>query len=149
MFAAIHDLQLRRTVLGGLAYFALVFSAGFILGTIRILLLVRRFGERAAELLETPVMLVVIVFAARWVVHKFGLTRPVLQKLAAGLLALLLMLVMEFGLVLRLRELSLAQYFALRDPVSGAVYYFTLGLFAMMPLVFDVNHNLNQLRPSP
>ena len=46
-------------------YFALVFGTGFVLGPIRILFLVPRFGVRVAELMEFPVMLVVIVLAAR------------------------------------------------------------------------------------
>lgn len=51
-------------------YFALVFGAGFVLGPIRILFLVPRFGVRLAELMEFPVMLVVIVLAARWLVRR-------------------------------------------------------------------------------
>ena len=35
-------------------YFALVFGAGFVLGTIRTLWVVPRFGTRMAELMETP-----------------------------------------------------------------------------------------------
>ena len=54
-------------------YFVLVFGTGFVLGPIRILLLVPRFGVRVAELVEFPVMLVVIVLAARWLVRKFQL----------------------------------------------------------------------------
>lgn len=138
MIPRIQDLQLSRGFLAGLTYFAMVFGVGFILGTIRVLLLLPRLGERVAELIETPVMLTVIVVSARWVVSRFELTQPILHKLFAGLFALTLMLVMEFGVVLRLRDLSLAQYFALRDPISAAVYYFMLGLFAMMPIVFEV-----------
>jgi len=55
-------------------YFVLVFGTGFVLGPIRILFLVPRFGVRVAELMEFPVMLVVIVLAARWLVRKFQLT---------------------------------------------------------------------------
>jgi hypothetical protein len=138
MVFTIHNPQLRRTILAGITYFAVVFSIGFILGTIRILLIVPRLGERAAELIENPVMLIFIVLTARWVVSRFELARPVVHKLVAGVFALTLMLFMEFEVVLRIRELSLTQYFALRDPVSAAVYYFMLGLFAMMPVVFEV-----------
>lgn len=46
-----------------------------------------------------------------------------------------LMLLTEFGFVLRLRGLTLEQYFQVRDPVSGAVYYALLGIMALMPLL--------------
>jgi len=53
----------------GLFYFALVFSAGFILGPIRLRWGVPRFGTRIAELLETPILVVVVIAAAWWVVR--------------------------------------------------------------------------------
>ena len=45
----------------GALYFALVFGAGFVLGPIRILWVVPHFGTRLAELMETPIMFVVII----------------------------------------------------------------------------------------
>ena len=45
------------------------------------------------------------------------------------------MLVAEFGFVLWLRGLSIREYLATRDPVSGTVYYLMLGVFAIMPLL--------------
>ena len=53
-------------------YFALVFAAGFVLGPFRILWAVPRFGERIAALMEAPIMLVVIVLAARWIASAAG-----------------------------------------------------------------------------
>ena len=53
--------------MAGALYFVLVFGAGFVLGPIRILWLVPQFGTRAAELMEVPVMLVVIVSAFCWI----------------------------------------------------------------------------------
>jgi len=48
------------------------------------------------------------------------------------------LLTVEFTAVLRLRDMSLSEYFATRDPVSGTVYYLLLGIFAVMPvLVFS------------
>jgi hypothetical protein len=57
--------QLPVILKAALAYFALVFGAGFLLGPIRILFIVPRFGVLVAELMEYPLMLVVIV-AAVW-----------------------------------------------------------------------------------
>lgn len=51
-----------------------------------------------------------------------------------GLIALTLLLIAEFTLVLWLRGMSIGEYFASRDPVSGTVYYATLVVFGVMPL---------------
>jgi len=117
-------------------YFALVFGAGFILGLIRILFIVPRFGVRIADLMEAPVMLIVIVIAARWVVRKVHSE----HRLAIGVLALGLMIVFEFTLVLWLRGLTLDEYFRERDPVAATVYYLLLVVLAFMPLLFSVRH---------
>jgi len=117
------------------AYFALVFGAGFVLGPIRILFIVPRFGVRLAELMEFPVMLVVIVLTSRWLVRKFQLAA---HAWLVGLLALGLMIAFEFTLVLWLRGLTLSEYFRERDPVAGVVYYLMLLVFAAMP--FFVAH---------
>jgi hypothetical protein len=53
----------------GVLYFALAFGAGFVLGSIRVLWAVPIFGARTAELMETPIMFVVIALAARWTVR--------------------------------------------------------------------------------
>jgi type IV secretory pathway TrbD component len=62
-----------------------------------------------------------------------------------GGIALCLLLVAEFGLVLWLRGLSIREYLATRDPVSGTVYYVMLGAFALMPLLLS---GLQVVRPS-
>lgn len=117
----------------GVLYFALVFGTGFVLGPVRILWLVPRFGTRTAELMEMPVMLVVIVLAAQWIVRRFAVPPALSSRLGMGFIALALLLIAEFSLVLWLRGMTIAEYLANRDPVSGTVYYVTLGVFALMP----------------
>ena len=123
-----------RILEAGALYFLLVFGAGFFLGPLRIMLLVPRVGERWAELLEMPVMLAVIIFAARWIVTQTALPYTMSSRLGMGGLGLVLLLAAEFTLVLRLRKLTIREYLANRDPVSGIAYYMMLGLFALMPL---------------
>jgi hypothetical protein len=119
-----------------LQYFTIVFAAGFALGAIRTLLLVPRLGVRFAELLEAPFMLAVVYLSARWLTRRAELNSA-RQWLAVGLLALALMLVVEFTVVLWLRGVSLREYLVTRDPVSGCVYLLSLGVFAACPrLVF-------------
>jgi hypothetical protein len=119
----------------GSLYFALVFAAGFVLGTVRVLWLVPRFGERSVELMETPIMLVVIIFAAGWVVRRLAVPPLPPRRFAMGVIALALLLGAEFTFVLSLRGMSIAEYVATRDPVSGTVYLAMLGVFAVMPLI--------------
>ena len=122
--------ELLNILKAAVVYFALVFGAGFVLGPIRILFTVPRFGVRLAELMEFPVMLVVIVLTSRWLVRKFQLAAHVWL---VGFLALGLMIAFEFTLVLWLRGLTLSEYFRERDPVAGVVYYLMLLVFAAMP----------------
>ena len=124
-----------RILRAGAIYFGLVFAAGFILGFIRVLWLVPRLGERTAELLEAPIMLVVIIFAARWIVRWFHVPTAIVNRLGMGTIALAFHLAAEFSAVLWLRSMSIDEYFATRDTVAGAVYVAMLAVFVAMPLL--------------
>jgi len=123
----------RRVLRAGAVYFALVFAAGFLLGSIRVPLLVPRLGERIAELLETPVMLVVIFFSSRHVVRRFALTSHARLSLVVGLVALVLLLAAEVLLAFAIAGRSVLEYISGRDPVSGTVYLASLLLYAALP----------------
>jgi hypothetical protein len=84
-----------ETLKAGALYFSLVFGAGFVPGPIRILWLVPRFGTRTAELMETPLMLAVVIVAARWVVRRLALSSTSSKRLGVGLVALGLLLVVD------------------------------------------------------
>lgn len=125
-----------RIAKAGTTYFALVFGAGFLMGMIRVPLLVPRLGARVAELLEMPIMFVVIVLSARFVVSRFALPPNIAARLSTGVIALALLAAAELSLAVALQDQSLGQYIANRDPVSGVVYLAMLGVFALMPLIF-------------
>lgn len=120
----------------GLAYAAMVFGVGFVLGSIRVFLVVPRLGVRWAELLEAPLMVFASFLAARFVIRRFGPFRRA-QCLVIGTLALAFMLLAEAGFIL-VQGFSISGYVASRDPVSGIAYLVSLGVFAAMPLIFGV-----------
>lgn len=128
-----------RAVGAGLLYFALTFAAGFALAPMRILVLEPRLGARAAELAELPLMLGISWLAASWTVRRFDVPPTFGARSAMGLIALTLMLLAEFALVLPLRGMTVAEYFATRDPVSGAAYYVALVAMALLPLAVRRN----------
>jgi hypothetical protein len=123
-----------RALRAGLAYFAIVFGSGFVLGLIRVPFLAPRLGIRAAELLEMPFMFVAILLSARLVVRRFALPPRARTRLATGVFALALMVAAELGFAALISGQSIGAYVASRDPVSGSVYLAMLALFALMPL---------------
>jgi len=124
-----------RILRAGAVYFAVVFGAGFVLGTIRLIWVVPRLGERTAELIEAPVMLAITILAARWAVGRRAVPAVALQRLGMGLIGLGLLLVAELVVVVLVRGLTLSQYIASRDIVSGTVYLVLLAVFAVPLLV--------------
>lgn len=121
-----------RIAAAGSGYFALVFGAGFVLGIVRVLFAVPVFGERFAELGEMPLMLLVVFFAARWIVRRFRLASRS-ARIYVGLTGLALLLLAEWGVVIFVRNETMAEYVAGRDPVAATVYLGSLLLFALMP----------------
>jgi hypothetical protein len=125
-----------RILKAGLVYFLLVFGAGFALAFVRVPFLVPAFGVRIAELMETPIMLAVIVWASR----RLARTQPAFsrgQRLAAGILALACLVVAELAVAYFLGARSPSQYIASRDPVSGSVYFASLVFFAVAPALWS------------
>jgi len=125
-------IPVRSLIFASLSYFGLVFAVGFLLGVVRVLWLAPAVGERYAELLEMPVMLAVAFFSAGFILDHFELP-GVSDALVVGIIALLILLALEFTLVLGLRGLSLREYLANRDRVSGSAYVASLVVFAVLP----------------
>lgn len=124
-----------QPLLAAVLYFLLVFGAGFVLGTVRVLFLVPLLGERIAELLEMPLMLGVIFFAARWIIRHRLDDRRLISTLSVGFIAMGLVLIADLAVGMLLRGMSSTEVFFDRDPVSGAAYYVSLLLFAVMPAI--------------
>lgn len=80
-----------------IAFFALVFGAGFALGAIRVVMLQPYLGANASRLVELPVMIVISYLAARWITRRMGpATRN--QWLGVGLIAFVLLMSAELAL---------------------------------------------------
>lgn len=118
----------------GAVYFSLVFSVGFVLGIVRVLLVEPHLGERWAELAEMPLIFIAIVFSARFIVRRFPASRRG-SYLVSGGVALVLLVLVEFSVVLGIRGSTLAQYLGERDPIAGGVYVLMLIVFAAMPWI--------------
>ena len=121
-------------VTSALCYFAIVFGAGFLLGPIRVFLLEPRLGETWATLCEAPVLLVVIVLAARRLPRRFGLTTAA-QLAAMGFGALVLQQTADFVFGSLLRGNTPEQQLAHFTTPAGLIYAALVVAFVAMPVV--------------
>jgi len=117
----------------GIQYASMVFAVGFLLGSIRVPFLVPRIGQRNAELLEMPLMALVIIRSARHIVHRYTMAGKPLLRMLTGLVGLSMLLGVELSVNYFILGQTLRDYFVNRDSVSGPVYFASLGLFALMP----------------
>ena len=113
-------------------YFALVFAIGFLLGAVRVTFRVPRLGERTAELLEMPIMVLATTLVARRRQQKTAELTP-RQQLAVGGLAFAFLLTAECSLGFALSGRTPLESLLAHDPVSGPVYYLALVWFALAP----------------
>ena len=123
------------------AYFAAVFSIGFLLGIARTLWIAPRLGERAAELVEMPVMVAASFLVARALMSRSD-SIDIRAAALVGLAALGLLLCAELAVVGLVRAQTLADYVSSRDPVAGAAYVLALLLFAAMPALICYRRRL-------
>lgn len=129
-------MSIARLVKVAAIYFAVVFGVGFALGPIRVLWLEPRLGLRAAELVESPFMLVAIIVAGRWVARRLCSSHGPSFRLIVGLLTAGLVLAADVGVGVGLRDMSVTEVFTQRDPLSGSVYYALVALTAVGPWLF-------------
>lgn len=126
-----------RILRPGLAYFVIVFGVGFLLGMVRVPFLVPLLGERSAELLELPFMLVAIYLASRWLVRRYDLYGRPVEALLVGIMSAFFLLLIEFSVVLWVRGVTVSEVLADRDPVAGTLYYIAVGIFAITPAIIS------------
>jgi hypothetical protein len=133
---------------GALAYFAIVFGIGFLLGAMRVPLLVPRIGAAAAELLELPLMLIAIVLVARWRQRKSP-DLDAAQQLVVGIVAFWLMLGAECALGAVLQGRTPVAVLLAHDPLPGTLYYLSLAVFALLPWWWTRRASAARMRLAP
>jgi hypothetical protein len=85
----------HRTVLAALVYALAVFAVGFLVGTIRVLVLAPRAGALGAVAIELPIMIAASWIAARWIVAHWRVDPHLPDRLGMGALAFAMLLLCE------------------------------------------------------
>lgn len=126
---------MRRAALAGLIYFAIVFTIGFALGSVRVLLVAPVLGALGAVLVELPVMLLACWFLSGWLVRGMIGSESVQAALIMGALAFAFLMVAEFALAgLAFERMPLEQVLGWLTP-DGALGLGGQILFALFPWI--------------
>ena len=122
-----------RVLKAGVIYFLLLFALGWILGPIRELWAVPRFGRMTALLVEAIIMLIATIVAAGWVTLRFDVPRTLGSTIPVGLVALVILAPAEIAGALWVRGQSLQDYAASFVTGPGLISLVLFVLFAVMP----------------
>lgn len=119
----------------GAVYFGLVFAAGFVLGTIRTIVLVPRLGELAAVAIELPVILVVSWWACGLVIQRLRPGDKSSARLVMAITAFLLLILAELALAMTMAGQTASAFVANWTTAAGALGLAGQAAFAAFPLV--------------
>ena len=119
----------------GSAYFAIVFCAGFLLGTMRVLALVPHVGEVIAVAIELPVMLIVSWIVCAWLIARLSVPRDAASRLAMGGLAFGLLMAAEIGVSILGFGRTMAEHMETYRHATALLGLLGQLAFALFPLV--------------
>jgi hypothetical protein len=126
---------LVQVLKAGTIYFLVAVGAELVLEVIRLQVVALHVGERLAEMLEIPNVLLATIIGARWVVDRFTLPPLPGIRLSIGLVALILLLIAEGTIILPLHGLSITEYLGNQDSVVGIAPLGALGVLTAMPFL--------------
>ena len=125
---------IRKAMVAGALYAIIVFLLGFVLGILRVLVLVPWLGDTAAVTVEVPVMLAASWFVCRACVDRLGVPPKVGVRSSMGAVAFLVLISAEFTLGLAFGRL-LSDQIASFASWSEAIGLAAQVVFATLPLV--------------
>lgn len=99
-------------VVAGMAYGTALFCIGFVLGTIRTLLITPSLGREGAVLIELPFMAFAAWFLARFFVKRWSIQPKWRDRFVVGLAALFVGMGLELALGVTLQQQSLGDVVA-------------------------------------
>jgi len=122
-----------RALKAGVIYFLLMFAVGWVLGPIRELWAVLRFGRVIALLFEAVFMLIAMIVSSRWVMLRFSVPHTLGSTIPMGLVAPTILMPAEIAGVLWVRGLSLQEYLASFVTAPSGTSAVMFLLFTAMP----------------
>ncbi len=128
-------MKFRSLLAPAFLYFAIVFAAGFLLGTLRVMVIAPATGDENAILIELPVMLAIAYAAAMFCVRRFQVPSRIGARIAMGSLAFLLLMTAEIVLGVLLVDRTVMDQLAFVVSGENRFGFAAQIVFALMPLI--------------
>jgi len=119
----------------GVAYFAIVFAAGFFVGAVRVLFVVPAAREIAAVSIELPIMLAISWIACAHVIRHFSVPSRVPERALMSATAFLLLMLAELLLSVAVFGRSGIEFAVSLVRLPGAIGLAGQTAFATFPLL--------------
>jgi hypothetical protein len=116
-------------------YASLMFLIGFVLGSVRQLLVVPNTGLLMALKIETPIMIIASALAAAFLMRWHGAKENLAGRLFIGFFGLILLLIAENILALLAYGSSAFSYWGGLAPEAQILNFAGLIAFALMPIL--------------
>lgn len=121
---------MKSSWIKGFYYFLAVFSLGFALGTVRVLIIAPKIGEWSAVCLEVPIML---FFS--WKMCRYLMKNASVQPWIMGSSAFCYLMIAEFLLSCWIFDRPVIQFFTHYQTRAGLLGLASQILFGAMPLI--------------
>jgi hypothetical protein len=126
---------MSRIVGAAFTYFALVYALGFLLGALRVLVVIPQLGAVLAVMLEAPILLAASWWICAWLVERRRVPPNIGSRLAMGAIAFTVLMLFEFGLGLVGFGRSIAAQLAAYRETSAQLGLLAQVAFAAFPLI--------------
>lgn len=126
---------MKAAATAGTVYFAIVFAAGFVLGSLRVLVVAPALGAVLAVALELPLMLAISWVVCRWSVRHYAVPAAYGLRLTMGAIAFLLLIAAEMLLAVSMFGQTIPQFLAAYGSAEGALGLIGQIAFAAFPLL--------------
>jgi hypothetical protein len=128
-----------RALLAATVYFLILFSLGFALGTVRVMVVAPRVGVLIATVMEVPVMLVAAYLICPWVIRRWRVPRRTAIRWAMALWFLFLLFLFESILGLVLFGRTMAEQWESLKGTAGLLGLFAQIIAALLPVFIRKN----------
>lgn len=116
-------------------YFIIVFVIGFVLGTLRVLVIAPYVGGEVAILMELPAMLAISWIACVWIIYRCAVPNKFAPRFIMGSIAFVLLMAAETCVSMFAFQRTIVQHFESYQSAAAVIGFSAQVVFALFPLI--------------